>query len=384
MQDKERVLELKALKMYSDFIYLNRYRGRGLRAEEKATIVAVVIKSTREMYLEHAERLLLVFSQVKTKFDQYQRKTTAIERLLEVSGQGIDQKTSIVTARNKTQNKYILIDSYKEARWLRKNPLPRIKQCRNIQGTKTATGEFATSGTTAVLVVAKAKQDNKRKRLVSKELEETVLTNEQEEIDNLDTLGLSGTNTRRAGATPILSKRDSSTRKVSSTKLLGIQIKEAFKVIANTKLALERKLSEARDLMQQFYTSRIHQQACLRLFNKQPQQVAVYVEGNYKYRLRFIATIQSNYNTDDSFDRKVARINLLRDRRQKQLARIAKADAVGRKSYTVLIRRDIIKGIDLDVVRLHKIRLSNLDEENIDEEAERRSAAASDVLRIIE
>lgn len=48
--------------MYSDFIYLNCYRGRGLRAEEKATIVSVVIKSAREMYLEHTERLLLVFS----------------------------------------------------------------------------------------------------------------------------------------------------------------------------------------------------------------------------------------------------------------------------------------------------------------------------------
>lgn len=130
------------------------------------------------MYLEYTERLLLVFSQVKTKFDQYQHKTTAIKRLLEVSSQGIDQKTSIITTRNKTQNKYILIDSYKEARQLRKNPLPRIKQYRNIQGTKTATREFATSGTTAVLVIAKAKQDNKRKRLVSKELEETILTNE--------------------------------------------------------------------------------------------------------------------------------------------------------------------------------------------------------------
>lgn len=41
---------------------MNRYRGRGLRAKEKATIVSAVIKSAREMYLEYAERLLLVFS----------------------------------------------------------------------------------------------------------------------------------------------------------------------------------------------------------------------------------------------------------------------------------------------------------------------------------
>lgn len=130
------------------------------------------------MYLEYTERLLLVFSQIKTKFNQYQRKTTTIKRLLEVSSQGIDQKTSIVTTRNKIQNKYILIDSYKEARQLYNNPLPRIEQYRNIQGTKTATREFATSGTIATLVIAKAKQDNKRKRLVSKEPEETILTNE--------------------------------------------------------------------------------------------------------------------------------------------------------------------------------------------------------------
>lgn len=86
MWDKERVLELKALKMYSDFICLNRHRGRGLRANEKSAIVAAVIKAAREMYPGQADRLSLVFSQVKTKFDWYQRKTTAIERLLKVSG----------------------------------------------------------------------------------------------------------------------------------------------------------------------------------------------------------------------------------------------------------------------------------------------------------
>lgn len=48
--------------MYSDFICLNRYRGRGLRADEKSTIVVVVIKATREMYLKQADKLSLVFS----------------------------------------------------------------------------------------------------------------------------------------------------------------------------------------------------------------------------------------------------------------------------------------------------------------------------------
>lgn len=48
--------------MYSDFICLNRYRGRGLRADKKSAIVTAVMKATREMYLGQADRLLLVFS----------------------------------------------------------------------------------------------------------------------------------------------------------------------------------------------------------------------------------------------------------------------------------------------------------------------------------
>lgn len=48
--------------MYSDFISLNRYRARGLRADKKATIVAAIIKATRQMYPKQAEQLALVFS----------------------------------------------------------------------------------------------------------------------------------------------------------------------------------------------------------------------------------------------------------------------------------------------------------------------------------
>lgn len=124
------------------------------------------------MYLKYTEKLSLVFSQVKTKFDQYQRKTTTIKRLLKVSSQGIDQKTGVVTIRNKIQNKYILIDSYKEVRQLQENPLSSIKQYRNIQGTKIVTGEFAIRGTIAILTTVKAKQDNKRKRLLDEEIPE--------------------------------------------------------------------------------------------------------------------------------------------------------------------------------------------------------------------
>lgn len=111
--------------------------------------------------------------------------------------------------------------------------------------------------------------------------------------------------------------------------------------------------------------------------------VAPFVEGTHKYRLRFMATVQSDNNTDDNFDRKVARVDFLRDRRQRQLARIAKAEAAGRKHYTVVTRRDIIEGIDLDAVRPHKIRLAESNNENTDEEAERRSAAVLEVLKLI-
>lgn len=112
--------------------------------------------------------------------------------------------------------------------------------------------------------------------------------------------------------------------------------------------------------------------------------IATYVEGDYEYRLRFIATIQSDNNTDDNFDRNVARINLLRDRRQKQLGRVARVEVVGRKHFTVLIPYNVVKGIDLNTTRPYKIRLTESDEENTDEEAERRSTIALGILRLIE
>lgn len=112
--------------------------------------------------------------------------------------------------------------------------------------------------------------------------------------------------------------------------------------------------------------------------------IAAYVEGDHEYRLRFIATVQSNNNTDDNFDRNVARIDLLRDRRQRQLNRITKAEAADRKHYTVLTRRDIINSIDLDAARPYKIRLIESDKENTNKEAERRSATAPSILRLIE
>lgn len=132
-----------------------------------------------------------------------------------------------------------------------------------------------------------------------------------------------------------------------------------------------------------FFSTQIYSNTYIRIQNEQPQIVALFVEGNYKYRLRFIATVQSNNNTDNSFNRKVARIDFIRNRRQKQLVRITKADAASRKHYTIVIRRDIIEGINLDAVRPYKIRLLESNNKNTDEEAERRSSTVPDILYLI-
>lgn len=157
----------------------------------------------------------------------------------------------------------------------------------------------------------------------------------------------------------------------------------AFKLLVDAKIEPKRILSQARVLIQEFYSLRVYQQAYLRTFNEQLQCVATYVEGNFEYRLRFIATIQSDNNTDDTFDYDVARIDLLRRQRQKQLARIAKAEAAGRRHFITLILYDRIANVDLDTTRPYKIRLSNSDEEDTDEEEERRSAAVLEILRYI-
>lgn len=73
----------------------------------------------------------------------------------------------------------------------------------------------------------------------------------------------------------------------------------------------------------------------------------------------------------------------MRNRRQKQLIRIAKADTASRKHYTIVIRRDIIEGIDLDAIQPYKIRLLESNNKNTDEEVERRSSIVPDILRLI-
>lgn len=133
-----------------------------------------------------------------------------------------------------------------------------------------------------------------------------------------------------------------------------------------------------------FYASYIYSTACIRIQNEQLFLIGLFVKGNYKYRLRFIATIQSDNNTDDSFNRDIARIDLLYTKRQRQLTNIARVEAAGRRHFVVVIPRNTIEGINLDTIRLYKIRLSNTDDEDIDIEAERRSIAVPNILRLIQ
>lgn len=132
-----------------------------------------------------------------------------------------------------------------------------------------------------------------------------------------------------------------------------------------------------------FFSTQLYSNAYIRTQNEQPQIVALFVEGNYKYYLRFIATVQSDNNTDDNFNREVARINFLRNRRQKQLIYIAKIEAASRKHYTIVIRRDIIEEIDLDAVRPYIIRLVESNNEDTDKEAVRCSSIVPEVLKLI-
>lgn len=43
------------MKLYSDFIYINRYRAGGLRGNKKTAIVAAIIKGARQIYPKKAD-----------------------------------------------------------------------------------------------------------------------------------------------------------------------------------------------------------------------------------------------------------------------------------------------------------------------------------------
>lgn len=389
--DSGRVLEFKLLEAHVKVLARNKHRAGGLRKPERDYLVAVVLKAAKELYPEDAQTLTLHWGQCKTKEDQYQRRTQAAERLLfECSGFGINWLTGLVTADDHVWEKYLALECHKHARPLRTEPLPGAQWCQVIWATKTATGYLSVGGASAAIASG---QDKKRKRatLAGAALVETSVITEEaiamdEDDDDADddddaaSPVVNGTNTRRAAAVPPLTPRE---KKVSGAELLGKSMERAAAIAADARLAPKRQLTDARTLMFAFHGSQVHSNACMRTWNEQPWMVAPFVEGNHEYRLRFMATIQSDNNTDDNFDRDVARIDFLRDRRQRQLARIARAEAAGRKHYTVVTPRYSIKDIDLDAVRPHKIRLSESDNEDTDEEAERRSAATPDILRLI-
>lgn len=46
--------------------------------------------------------------------------------------------------------------------------------------------------------------------------------------------------------------------------------------------------------------------------------------------------------------------------------RIAKAEAIGRRYFVIVILRDRVLNVDLDTTRPYKIRLSNSNKEDID------------------
>lgn len=389
--DSGRVLEFKLLEAHVKVLARNKHRAGGLRKPERDYLVGVVLKAAKELYPDEAQTLTLHWGQCKTKEDQYQRRTQAAERLLfECSGFGINWLTGLVTADDHVWEKYLKLDCHKHARPLRFEPLPGAKWCQVIWATKTATGYLSVGGASAAIASGQGK---KRKRTIQPGTaldEPTAITEdavppveeeEEEEDDGPVTPAVYGANTRRAGAVPpLLTPRE---KKVSGAELLGKSMERAAAIAAEARLAPKRQLTEARTLMFAFFGTQLHSNACMRTWNEQPWMVAPFVEGNHEYRLRFMATVQSDNNTDDNFDREVARVDFLRTRRQKQLARIAKAEAAGRKHYTVVTRRDIIEGIDLDAVRPHKIRLAESDNEDTDEEAARRSAAVPEVLKLM-
>lgn len=211
------------------------------------------------MYPEDAETLTLYQGQYKTKEDQYQRRTQALERLLfECSRFGINQVTGLVTADNRYQEKYLAIDYYKHTKSLRYKPLPSVQQCRVIQATKTATGFLSVRG---IASAATSRQDKKRKRAIKAgpipiDPPTTDIVDEEDDDDKPEST--SKGNIRRASAIPLLAPAQ---KKLSSTKILGHSIVRAATIAAEAKLAPEKRASIARTLMFAFHSSQTYTNA---------------------------------------------------------------------------------------------------------------------------
>lgn len=240
------MLELMVIRMHAEFIMKNRHRDKTLRKDERNEIVTAVLGYTREMYPKEAASLSLVWSQCRSKEDFYQGLVTAAERLLlECSGFGINWLTGLVEAALATWDRYLAMECYKKAKFLRYYTLPGIEWCRIIWGQRTATGEFASGGAT---VAAAAAQDRKRKRptlvaAVSTGVSDTVVDQVGEEVDDDsdgEVAGKSGANTRRAEAKPVLTPRQ---KNMSSADKLGNKMVEAFTIASEAKLAPARLLT---------------------------------------------------------------------------------------------------------------------------------------------
>lgn len=218
--------------------------------------MSVVLTTARRMYPEDAETLTLYQGQYKTKEDQYQRRIQALERLLfEYSRFSINWVIGLVTADNRYQEKYLIIDCYKHTKSLRYKPLPSIQQYRVIQATKTATSFLSVRG---IASAATSRQDKKRKRAIKAgpiPIDPPTIDIVDEEDDNDKPESTSKGNTRRASAIPLLALAQ---KKLSSTEMLGYSIVRAATITTEAKLAPEKRASIVRTLIFAFYSSQTY------------------------------------------------------------------------------------------------------------------------------
>lgn len=220
--------------------------------------MSIVLTTTRRIYPEDAETLTLYQGQYKTKEDQYQRRIQALERLLfEYSRFGINQVIGLVTADNRYQEKYLVIDCYKYTKLLRYKPLPSIQQYRVIQVTKTTTSFLSVRG---IASVATSRQDKKRKRAIKAgpipvDTPITTIDIVDEEDDNDKPKSTSKGNTRRASAIPLLALAQ---KKLSSTEMLSYSIVRAANIATEAKLVPKKRASIARTLIFAFYSSQTY------------------------------------------------------------------------------------------------------------------------------
>lgn len=203
-----------------------------------------MLKAAKELYPEEAQTLTLYQGQYKTKEDQYQRRTQAVERLLfKYSRFSINQLIGLVTADNYIQEKYLKLDCYKYTRSLRSKPLLEAQQYQAIQATKTTTSYLSVGGTSTIIA---SRQSKKRKRTIQPgttdeptAITKEVVVEEEEDNDNSPvTPAINGTNTRRASIVLLLLTPKE--KKVSSAELLSKSIERAATIAIEARLVPKR------------------------------------------------------------------------------------------------------------------------------------------------